>query len=239
MKIHRGKHYAVITGDIVGSSRLPGNDRRKLPQVMQEGADALRKVFGKAVLGVDTFRGDGWQLVVTNPVKSLRIGLFYRAFLRTKMQTNKVDTRMAIAVGMIEFIPGKRVSEGDGEAFRRSGGTLEKMIKPSRIRFVLTEKESEGRLQAIEVVLMVVDLLAMNWTERQAQAIIGSVQGWTQEKIAAKWWRKPISQQAVAQHLDRAGWYAVDKGINFFENNLSELLNLIQSPEAILENNKL
>lgn len=221
MKVHPGKLYAVITGDIVGSSRLQTNERKKLPKVMRETADALNSAFGKkAVMGVDTFRGDGWQLVVTNPVKALRIGLFYRAFLRARMDTNKVDTRMAIAVGQIDFIPGKRISEGDGEAFRRSGAALEEMSKRSRIRLVLG-KETAGDPEAIATVVTLVDALAMNLTEKQAQAITGILQGWNQERIAASWSTKPITQQAVAQHLSGAGWHAIDKGITFIEKKLS------------------
>ncbi len=226
MKIQRGKLYAVITGDIVASSRFSENDRKKLYHVMKDGGDTLCRVFGKAVvpMEVDIFRGDSWQLLITDPVKSLRVGLFYRAFLRVRMQNNKADTRMAIAVGTIDFIPGERVSDGDGEAYRKSGSALEKMSKSSLICFVLAGEKSEGRQNAIEAVVQLLDVLAMNWTEKQAQAIIGALQGWTQQEIATSWWNKPISQQAVGQHLDRAGWRAVDKGITFFENSLRELL---------------
>lgn len=225
MKIQRGKLYAVITGDIIGSSRLPEVDRRRLHQVMKRGSAKLHKAFGKAVpLDVDIFRGDSWQLLVADPIKSLRIGLFYRAFIRVKMQSNKIDTRMSIAVGTIDFIPGNRVSSGDGSAYRRSGAALAKMLRPYRICFEGIEKESEQRLNAVEAVVQLIDVLAMNWTEKQAQAITGALQGWTQEKIAKSWWENPITQQAIGQHLDKAGWYAVANGLRFFEDRVKDML---------------
>jgi len=36
--------------------------------------------------------------------------------------------------------------------------------------------------------------------------VTGALRGWKQEKIAETWWKKKVSQQAVAQHLARAGW---------------------------------
>ncbi len=223
MEVQRGKAYAVITGDIVSSSRLPEDDRRELHRVMNEGAAALREVFPEAVpADMDIFRGDSWQVLVTDPVFSLRVGLFYRAFLRARMQDNKVDTRMVIAVGTVDFVPDDHVSAGDGEAYRESGRTLERMPKSGRMQFVLAGKPREDS-QAVDVVVQLLDVLAMHWTERQAQAVAGALRGWKQEKIAGSWKEKSISQQAVAQHLDRAGWHAVESGIEYFEQYLRRL----------------
>ncbi|NVM23607.1 MAG: hypothetical protein HWN68_17725 [Desulfobacterales bacterium] len=74
MKIKAGKLYAVITGDIVSSSKLPPEKRQQLHVVMNEGSNALRKAFKKDVpLDVDIFRGDSWQVLIPDPSKSLRI----------------------------------------------------------------------------------------------------------------------------------------------------------------------
>ena len=83
MKIEAGKLYAVITGDIVDSSKLPPKKRQQLHKVMKEGSNALRKAFKKDVpMNVDIFRGDSWQMLVSDPSKSLRLGLFYRAYIK-------------------------------------------------------------------------------------------------------------------------------------------------------------
>ena len=225
MEILTGKPYAVITGDIVGSRKFPEKARRDLHAVMTAGAEALCTVFGDAVpLEMETFRGDAWQMVVADPAKSLRIGSFYRAFLRTEIRDVKADSRLAIGVGTIDFIPAAKVSSGDGEAYRLSGSLLESMPRQQRLAFAFAAKESDGRVAALKTVLLLMDVLAANWSEKQAQAITGALQGWTQEKIATTCWPQPITQQAVAQHLDRAGWHAFEKGLLFFEDTLSDML---------------
>ncbi|UCF94586.1 MAG: hypothetical protein JSW39_10635 [Desulfobacterales bacterium] len=222
MIIERGKLYAVITGDIIGSSRLAENARLELHRAMVAGADALHKAFDNAVpMDVDIFRGDSWQLLVTIPSQALRVGLFYRAYLRARMAA---DTRLAIAVGTVDFIPGERVSGGDGQAYRSSGVGLEKLLKLSRFRMIFAENTNLKDSQALNVVVQLVDALAMNWTAKQAQAMLGILQGWTQETIAGAWWGKPISQQAVAQHLDRAGWHAIEQALVFFEDRLPNVV---------------
>lgn len=59
MKPDSAVRYAVITGDIVGSSGLSLPDRRRLVGVIGESSRQLRKIFGRSIpLDVDVFRGD-------------------------------------------------------------------------------------------------------------------------------------------------------------------------------------
>lgn len=220
MKTQPDKLYAIITGDIVASSRLSPNKRKMLHNVMVDSSKVLRDEFKDAVpMGVDIFRGDSWQLILSKPAKALRLALFYRAILRAKMESHRFDTRMAIALGHVDFIPGNRVSEGYGEAYQLSGKALESMPKASNMSFVFPGMELE---KVLNVVIQLIDSISSRWSDRQALAVTGALRGWKQEKIAEKWWKKKVSQQAVAQHLSRAGWYSVEKGILFFEQCLRE-----------------
>lgn len=215
MKTQPDKLYAIITGDIVASSRLSSNKRKMLHNVMVDSSKVLQDEFKDAVpMGVDIFRGDSWQIILSKPAKALRLALFYRAMLRAKMESHRFDTRMAIALGRVDFIPGNRVSEGYGEAYRLSGKALESMPKASNMSFVFPGMELE---KVLNVVIQLIDSISSRWSDRQALAVAGALRGWKQEKIAEKWWKKKVSQQAVAQHLSRAGWYPVEKGILFFE----------------------
>lgn len=220
MKTQPDKLYAIITGDIVASSRLSPNKRKMLHKVMVDSSKVLQDEFKDAVpMGVDIFRGDSWQLILSKPAKALRLALFYRAILRAKMESHRFDTRMAIALGHVDFIPGNRVSEGYGEAYQLSGKALESMPKASNMSFVFPGMELE---KVLNVVIQLIDSISSRWSDRQALAVTGALRGWKQEKIAEKWWKKKVSQQAVAQHLSRAGWYPVEKGILFFEQCLRE-----------------
>ena len=222
MEVESGRIYAVITGDIVGSSKLKPAERKELHAALNETSDKLTEYFRRLVpLRVDLFRGDSWQLLVTDPAQSLRIGLFFRAFLRGKMKSKRVDTRISIGVGSIDFMPEESVSSGDGEAFRSSGEALESLSRTHRMTFSFPQSLISNNLQSLDVILKLIDALARDWTEKQAHAVSGALLEYTQQKIARTWFERSISQQAVAQHLDRAGWNAIEIGLNHFSNSLS------------------
>ena len=219
MKIEKGKLYAVITGDIVSFSKLPTEQRRRLSGIMNKGSEAVRKAFkGSVPLDADVFRGDSWQLLVSDAALSLRVGIFFRAYLRSSMGTGKFDTRMAIAVGTVDFVPDDRISKGDGQAYRHSGNALEQMTKASNMCFRFPGLDIE---ESLDILVHLMDVLAMNWSEKQALAITGALQGLKQEKIGSLW-KPPITQQSVNRHLQRAGWFAIEKAVKFFEKQLSK-----------------
>ena len=217
MKVQNLTRFAVITGDIVGSSDLTVPDRRRLVTMISESSRQLRKILGKAVpLDVDVFRGDSWQLLLTDPILSLRTSLMFRALLRWKMESSTFDTRLAIGIGTVDMVPRRRVSEGSGEAFRASGLALDSM-KKRRMAFAFPGSDVQAPLDALVGLL---DEIALHWTDRQARAVVGAMQGWTQRKIAATWEDSGITQQAVALHLEAAGWHAVEGAILEFERFL-------------------
>jgi hypothetical protein len=227
MRVNKNKLYAVVTGDVIASSRLSDVHRRDLHQAMTATSRALRKAFKSSVPAeVDVFRGDSWQMVLTTPASALRIALYYRAGLRSRMESHQIDMRMALAIGKIDFIPDNRVSQGDGEAFQLSGKALESMSKSVSMRFRLPGRAEE---RALDVVVQLVDSLAARWSDKQARAVTGALQGWKQDKIAKTCWQEPISQQAVAQHLDRAAWSSVEIGLTFFEETVQSILAKIQA----------
>ena len=221
MKVVDGKLYAVLTGDIVGSSRLSSEQRVKMQSATTAAREALARAMGEAVsAGPEFYRGDGWQMVVGEPAQSLRVALFYRAALRSKMESHQFDTRMAIAIDTIDLVPEGSVLLGDGRAFRHSGRALESMKKRGAMRLVLPGRTEERRL---DVVVQLIGAVAGRWSDRQALAITGALQGWTQAEIGKRWWKGPISQQAVAQHLDRASWSTVEVALSFFEATVAAL----------------
>lgn len=217
MKISPTKPYAVLTGDIVGSSRLSKAERQALPEQIRRAARETRKAFPDAVpLEIDIFRGDSWQLLLTDPGRSVRLALFLRCSLRAIAGRGRgVDTRIALGVGAVDFVPKDRVSEGDGEAYRASGKALERLSSgrnPPGLGL-------EGATDDLAVVLRLIDALAQGWTARQARAVSGALRGWVQEKIAQEWPER-ISQQAVTKHLGTAQWPAVEDALVFLEGKM-------------------
>ncbi len=73
-----------------------------------------------------------------------------------------------------------------------------------------------------DIIVRLIDAIATRWTDKQALAVSGALRGLKQEEIAEKLWKKRITQQAVAQHLSRAGWDALEKGVVFFEKEIKQ-----------------
>jgi len=220
MKVFAQKNYAVITGDIVDSSKLSKAQRKALPGLIAKASRETVKAFPAAVpLPADVFRGDGWQLLVSDVTNSLRAGLFFRADLRSAAERGRgLDTRVAVGVGLVDFV-GDRVSQGDGEAYRLSGRTLDAMPRKQRMLLALP---AGTETEALAIIIRLVDVLAQSWTGRQALAVCGALRGWTHEKIAQEW-PETISQQAVTKHLEGAQWPALEAALLYVENNLQRL----------------
>jgi hypothetical protein len=224
MKGRKIDQCAIITGDLIKSSKLSPKDWEKLHAVMNESSRLLRESFRKIVpLDVDIFRGDSWQMLVLEPASALRLSLFYRATIRAKMAMRNLDTRMAIAVGKIDSIPKTRVSEGHGEAYKLSGEALDNLYGSKSGNMYFVHENNEHTL-TLDIIVRLIDAIASRWTDKQALAISGALKGMKQEEIAEKLWEEKITQQAVAQHLSRAGWYALEKGIDFFEKRLEQAI---------------
>jgi hypothetical protein len=223
MQIDPKKNYAIITGDFIGFSRLSANQRQAMYFVLKKGGGQLDKAMpGIMPCDVDVFRGDGWQILLTDPVMSLRAALHFRAYIRAHAAEKHVDTRLAIAVGTVDYVPENRVSAGDGKAFRLSGKLLESMTssKSGSMRFIM---DDFPKCATIDGIVRLVGALADGWRPKQALAVTGALQGWTQKQIR-ELWKNAISHQAVGKHLDRAKWPAVLHGVTVFENALSLFL---------------
>jgi hypothetical protein len=224
-------NHAVITGDIVRSGRLSSEGFGRVQEFLLHAGEEIRQRFSDQVpLPLDVFRGDSWQLLVTTPRPALRIALHMRAFLRAEAD---VDTRFAIGIGPIDAVPAKSVATGRGEAFRLSGAMLDWKVA-TNMRFAVAghapdnahdlisslgeESADERDARAISLALLILDIIARNWTRAQARAVCGALLEGTQEKIAESWPGEPITQQAVHQHLARAGWDGVRETLLFYED---------------------
>ncbi len=233
MRVNRKKKYAVLTGDVVGSSKLDDAKRRALQREVKRIGREIRQAFAVACpLDLDMFRGDGWQLLAVEPIVAVRVALFFRVSLRFRMRNNSIDSRVSIGIGKIRFIPKDRVSEGDGSAFRLSGHGLDATDR--RIRMLMTVEDVSCPL--LTATLSLVDALVQGWTANQAQAVLGALKGWTQERIAKEWEPKAITQQAVGQHLDRSQWHLVDTVVKTVERELKGQLQ--QADELVDAENK-
>ncbi len=209
---------AVLTGDIIAFrvTQKHGRDltacTRPLP---------ISELYPQHIpCDIGLYRGDGWQLVISEPSLALRIALLMRCFLKTRIRKRNMDTRIAIAIGEADYLPGESLQTGDGEAFRASGYLLESLPRQTHLGCRWPAADSAALEEVLDAMLQLLDTLINQWTVKQALAVYGALQGWRQMDIARAWKPDPISQQAVAQHLDSASWSVVAHALSVFEKHL-------------------
>lgn len=213
--------YTVITGDIVGSSRLTASQRSHLLSVMKSSFKTIKDILPDGIRApFEIHRGDSFQGVLSKPEAALRVAIVIRAGLRhgfeTKQRRYALDARIAVGIGPIDFLPAGRGSEGDGEAFRRSGPTLDGMKGDQRLLIRTPWQAVDAELD-IECALL--DALVNRWSAEQSQAILGQIRGLTQEEAAREF---GISQPAVRQRLKSAGGWAIEELCRRYEQLITE-----------------
>ena len=221
----KSKLYAVLTGDVVASSKIHDETGESAAAVLQRVFPESISDYASDVHGeVDVFRGDSWQVLLENPVNSLRIALLFRAGLKSE----GIDTRISIGIGTVDHVPEDRVSSGAGEAFTRSGEGLDRLNRrtkkahPNRMHVSLSVDETTGEM--LGAIVRLIDSIATGWSTKQALAVRGALLGLTQEEIASSWPGASVSRQAVAGFLHRSNWPAVSSAIEAVEGSINKLI---------------
>ena len=219
-----GKLYAVLTGDIVGSSSLPGSGRQHFLQSLKSILDEIvaHDSMTDAFYGrFEIFRGDSFQGIFIRPAEALRAAIIIRAAIRSMRVLDathaRLDARIAVGLGKVDYLPEETsISEGDGEAYRLSGRTLDMMKRDERLAIITPWPEVNMELHT-ECALL--DALIGKWTIEQAEAISRHLKRYKQREIADN---LGISQPAAALRLKSAGSRAVERFCERYEQVLKD-----------------
>lgn len=214
--------YAVITGDIISSSKFKTKQRDNLLSALKLSFKTIENTWPNTLYApFQIYRGDSFQGALFKPEKALHAAIIIRASLRhyfyTEKRRNAVDARIIVGIGSIASLPNNRVAEGDGKAFRRSGPVLDKieenwqLKKQALLRVITPWPEVDAELD-VECTLL--DALINRWSSEQAEAILGQMRGLTQKAAAEEF---GISQSAISQRLMDAGGRAVRKLCHRYE----------------------
>ncbi len=205
-------YVAVLTGDVVASTKLDEGKRRELNEVLKTGLERLPEVRH------DTFRGDGFQVVLPVWANALRYALRIRCELMSRLSDEKgqpVDTRISIGIGTIT-IDEERIAESDGDAYRWSGWGLDELMKSRENRLRVATPDS--RINAgFEAICALLDGLLSGYSAKQAAVVAGLLNELKQQEIAEN---LGISQPAVHQHAQLARWFAVNRVLRYFEQDV-------------------
>jgi len=206
------KIYAVLTGDLIGSSRFKEEQRDEVLLILKDSFKKISPDIIASPFGV--FRGDSFQGVLSRPEEGLKAAIIIRANLLSKFKgkRSRLDAKIAIGIGTIDYLSREQVGEGDGEAFRNSGMELDRMKREEQNLIVKTPWNEINEELRTECALF--DALIQRWTKEQAEAILFQIQGSKQEEIARI---LSISQPAVFQRLKTGGFWAVQKFLERFK----------------------
>ncbi len=200
--------YAVLTGDVVDFTKLAAEDRRRLVDALKTSFEYVRRnASAPGEVAFDRFRGDSFQGVLPDPRQALQAVVTIRAALRSAQPEGSDvswDARVAVGIGRIEVLP-KRVTEGDGEAFRRSGPALDGMKGRRRLSISTPWPAID---EEMDVSTALLDAVIAKWSPKQAEVVLELLKDKSQEQIASSC---NISQSAVSYRVQGAGWFAVER----------------------------
>jgi len=212
--------YAVLTGDIIGSTRKGAASMPEIRETLAAACSAYRKAYPGHLHGdMDFFRGDSWQLLLDDPQAALEVSIYLRATLRTR---KCIDSRIAIGIGPVDRIEEAKISQSTGDAFLTSGRALDDAQKSGSALVIGSSPWTQRQLDELTTVLHLCDGLVTSWTERQCDVVSKRFAhpGLTLKEIgelfALSGKRKTISQQGISNHLRALRWDAVQAALAWF-----------------------
>ncbi|MGH9867201.1 MAG: SatD family protein [Candidatus Polarisedimenticolia bacterium] len=202
----RARSVAVLTADVVGSSRYSSADRRKLDRIIRLAFAEVERRFPGAIHTQMAFRitaGDEFQCVIADAPRALDIVAYLRAVVATGGLTPPVRLRASVGIGAITTPRRANPYEEDGPAFVNARQGLEEIHRARSLRDTALVTRSPEVDAAADAVLSLMDFIQRSWTVPQWEAVRWSLLGFTREAIASK---LKVAHQNVTKRLRAAGW---------------------------------
>jgi len=227
---------AVLTADVVGSSRYNPADRRKLDQIVRRAFVDVEHRFPKAIYTRLAFRitaGDEFQCVISDAPRALDILTYFRAVVATGGLRPPVRLRAAVGIGELSTPRREDPYEEDGPAFAKARQGLEEIAKPRaplRVTKLVTGLSHVD--PAADTVLGLTDFIQQSWTVPQWEAVRWSLLGLTREAIAGK---LKVAHQNVTKRLLAAGWPYFETAAAFLRGSIEKAVQIperVQKPSA-------
>lgn len=161
---------AIITGDIVDSTKMVAEERNSLLCILQSLPELLSTL---TKFDLEIFRGDSFQIKVLNTVDSLKAALAIRAHIRSHKfakYKRQWDARLSIGIGKVEY-ENATLATSDGEAYRLSGKALDSIGK----RRLIIETPWEEVNKELNVSTAFADDIVSGWTQSQSRVMFQNI----------------------------------------------------------------
>ncbi|HEV2481121.1 MAG TPA: helix-turn-helix transcriptional regulator [Puia sp.] len=211
MRSHKTTTGAVITGDIVNSSKLlPGQERDLLEKLMYATLKDHPYEF---------YRGDSFQAFIDKPERSLQLALACRALAISfsERSATSFDIRISIAIGKVT-LPLGNLGTNNGATFVLSGRRLDTLKEEGR-RLAIISGDQKADI-AFGVISNYIDSIFQKMTSRQAHVIAELLNGISQQQLAESLGK---SKSTISELATAGKWPEIESLMQHFE----ELVKLI------------
>lgn len=156
---------AVLSGDLVKSTEMDATTIDEVREVISAAVRQAMQWQAPCIVGPEFYRGDAWQLAVTQPHGFLRLATWIKAHLAASEW--RARTRIAIGLGTVDALNRNAVSRSLGEAFVLSGRLLESMGRAQDMDVALPSQLQD--LAWLPAVVSSCDFIVSRWTRSQAE----------------------------------------------------------------------
>jgi len=198
---------SVITADIIGSR-----------QQSEHWVNNLKKILaplGNTPSQWEIYRGDEFQIEITNPEDALLTAILIKAQLRAI----KSDARMSIGFGD-KTHNAERISESNGSAFIHSGELFE-TLKKQKVTLALRTGSTDFD-EKFNLILQLALTFMDSWLVQSAEFVALAIENPTlsQEELGQK---LGINQAAVSRRQKRAQFDLVMNLDRYFRTQIKQL----------------
>lgn len=207
------RKIAVITGDLVNSTEL-GHIKVEQAFATLEACAKMQADWYGAPLHFTRQRGDGWQVVLTQPKMVLRSALAFRVTLRTL--GSEFDSYMGIAEGDVVGGVGPDLNVETADVFVDSGRNL------TSVREKLSWQRIKCNVNAIQAVSILADDITQGWTPTQAETVLQFMDPNKKHNKTKASKTLGKSRQAVTKTLSAASFGAIHLVLELTEDPLTD-----------------
>lgn len=212
-----GKTLAVITGDIVNSTKLTALQFESLLSKIKQIQAWISQCHPANAHSIR--RGDEFQSVIYDPANALRYVLLYRVGIKSLGKT--YDCRMSFAIARNEGIR-ELVEESMGEAFIRSGRGL----KSLKTEYLCFDSDRAEWVTDFELLLKYLDRQLTELTPRQCEVLLPMLQHKDSLSVSELADTLNIAVATASKSLKASGWPLMQALNKQFSTRIAETLDV-------------
>ena len=211
---------AVLTGDIVKSSKMPDNELKELMNQIDSMLNRFKKVYHG--LRYELFRGDSFQVVLFQPEHSIKLATLIRALVvQSSVDIRHMyDVRISIGLGDINPLNDK-VTTSNGQAFTYSGHQLDKMKVRERLVFKSPNKTLN---EDMTISSSMISVIISQWTLKRANIIFYMLCNVSREDICSQF---HVSNSGLSAFLTASNYYELLNALQWSEERIKMFVSQI------------